>query len=386
MFTVKTLNHISPACRKILESGYTLSDNAANPDAIFVRATDMHQYEFNKELCCIARAGIGINNIPVERCTDEGIVVFNTPGGNANGVKELFLFALNMASRDLLPAINWVYGYDNPDVPVEVAMEKIKKEFAGPEFGGKTIGVIGTGNVGSLVANICVDLGMRVLAYDPFLSVDAAWKISRYVERAPSLDMIYKECDYITLHAPLTEETRNMVNADSISKMRDGVRIINLARGGCVNEDDIISALESGKVARFVADFPTERLIKAKNCILTPHLGGTTVESEEKCAVMAAEQMADYLENGNIKNSVNLPTVFLERMGVCRLCVIHRNVPRMINRFLDLVGDKNINVEHMINKPCGGVAYTIIDVGEHIGDDVAEKIASMAEVMRVRVI
>jgi len=387
MFKIKTLNHVSDACLHHLPRDmYEMNDDVQKPDAIFVRACDMHGYDFAQETLCIARAGIGVNTIPVDACTERGITVFNTPGANANGVKELFVFALGMASRDILGGMNWVYGYDAVGDSVEVAMEKIKKQFAGPEYFDKTLGVIGTGNVGSLVSNIALDLGMRVVAYDPYLSVDAAWKVSRNVERKRDLASLFSECDYLTLHTPLTDETRDMICKANIEKMKDGVRIINYARGEVVNEADIIEALNSGKVSSFVCDFPTAALIKAKNCILTPHLGGTTIESEEKCAIMAAKQMTDYLENGNITNSVNLPSVSLERMGSARICVIHQNVPRMINRFLDLIGNENINVEHMINKPRGAVAYTIIDTGSPISADIRSAIESMSEVMRVRVI
>ena len=247
MFKVKTLNHISPVCMQVMTpERYEISDTMEDPDAIFVRATNMHNYEFNPSLRCIARAGIGVNSIPLQRCSEAGIVVFNTPGGNANAVKELFLFGLGMASRDLMAGMRWVYNYNDPDVPVEVAMEKIKKQFAGPEYYRKSIGVIGTGNVGSLVANIALDLGMKVYGYDPYLSVNAAWRVSRHVERVDSLDTLLKNCDYITLHTPLTDETRGMINAERIAKMKDGVRIINYARGEVVDEDAIIDALRQG--------------------------------------------------------------------------------------------------------------------------------------------
>ncbi|MCD8373975.1 MAG: 3-phosphoglycerate dehydrogenase family protein [Oscillospiraceae bacterium] len=387
MIKIKTLNHISPACKEILPADkYQLGDNIENPDAIFVRATKMHDYPFNPELLCVARAGIGINNIPLDVCTKKGICVFNTPGGNANGVKELFLFALAMCGREIIDSMRWVYTYDDPEVPMEVKMEKVKNQFAGPEYQGKTLGVIGTGNVGSLVANIAYELDMKVIAYDPYLSVDAAWKVSRNIERVSDVTRIFRESDYITVHVPLKDDTFNMINAEAIAQMRDGVNIINYARGEIVNEDAIVAALESGKVHRFVCDFPTKRLAETKNAVLTPHLGGTTLESEEKCAVMAAREMIEYIANGNIKNSVNLPDVTLERAGVARLCVIHANVPRMINRCLDLIGDKNINVEHMINKPLGSVAYTVIDVDQPISDEIRSTIANMSDVYRVRVI
>ena len=387
MFKVKTLNHISPSCLEIMTpEAYEISDTMADPDAIFVRATDMHSYEFNPALRCIARAGIGVNSIPLKRCSEAGIVVFNTPGGNANAVKELFLFGLGMASRDLMGGMRWVYNYNDPDVPVEVAMEKIKKQFAGPEYYRKTLGVIGTGNVGSLVANIALDMGMKVYGYDPYLSVNAAWRVSRHVIRVDQLDTLLKNCDYITIHTPLTDETRGMINAERISKMKDGVRIINYARGEVVDEDAIIEALHSGKVSRFVADFPTARLIKEPNVILTPHLGGTTVEAEANCALMAAEEMDDYLRNGNIKNSVNLPDLHLDRSGIARICIIHRNLPGMLTTLLPIFAKDQVNIENMTNKSRGEYAYSVFDLNTEVDDTVVAELKAVDGVLRVRVL
>ena len=387
MFKVKTLNHVSPSCMEVMTpERYEISDTMENPDAIFVRATDMHNYEFNPALRCIARAGIGVNTIPLKRCSEAGIVVFNTPGGNANAVKELFLFGLGMASRDLMGGMRWVYNYNDPDVPVEVAMEKIKKQFAGPEYYRKTIGVIGTGNVGSLVANIALDLGMKVYGYDPYLSVNAAWRVSRHVERVDNLDTLLKNCDFITLHVPLTDETRGMINAEKIAKMKDGVRIINYARGEVVDEDSIIEALHSGKVARFVADFPTARLTKEPNVILTPHLGGTTVEAEANCALMAAEEMDDYLRNGNIKNSVNMPDLVLDRTGIARICIIHRNLPGMLTTLLPIFAKDQVNIENMTNKSRGEYAYSVFDLNTEVEEKVVEELKAVEGVLRVRVL
>ena len=387
MFKVKTLNHISPVCMQVMTpERYEISDTMEDPDAIFVRATNMHNYEFNPSLRCIARAGIGVNSIPLQRCSEAGIVVFNTPGGNANAVKELFLFGLGMASRDLMAGMRWVYNYNDPDVPVEVAMEKIKKQFAGPEYYRKTIGVIGTGNVGSLVANIALDLGMKVYGYDPYLSVNAAWRVSRHVERVDSLDTLLKNCDYITLHTPLTDETRGMINAARIAKMKGGVRIINYARGEVVDEDAIIDALHSGKVARFVADFPTARLIQEPNAILTPHLGGTTVEAEANCALMAAEEMDDYLYNGNIKNSVNLPDLHLDRTGITRICIIHRNLPGMLTTLLPIFAKDQVNIENMTNKSRGEYAYSVFDLNTEVDQHVVNELKAVEGVLRVRVL
>lgn len=387
MFKVKTLNHISPACKDILRPDrYAISDDMENPDAIFVRATNMHQYDFNPELLCIARAGIGVNSIPLERCTESGIVVFNSPGANANGVKELFVFALTMASRDVLGSLNWVQNYNDPSMTIDVAMEKVKKQFAGPEYWGKTLGVIGMGNVGGMTANIAVKLGMEVIGYDPYLSVDAAWKISRSVRRVDDLDTLLKSCDYLTIHTPLTEETREMINAEAIAKMKTGVRIINYARGEVVNEADILAALKTGKVARFVTDFPTTENVKVPGVIATPHLGGTTIESEANCAVMAAQEMDDYLTTGNIKNSVNLPTVVLERSGKARICIIHRNSPGMLTTIMPIFAKDGVNIENMMNKSAGAYAYSVFDVNSDISKTVVSDLNAVEGVLRVRVI
>jgi D-3-phosphoglycerate dehydrogenase len=387
MFRIKTLNHVSPVCKDILTADrYTIADEMEDPDAIFVRATNMLDYEFNPSLRCIARAGIGVNAIPLERCSENGIVVFNTPGGNANGVKELFLFGMGMASRDILGGMRWTYGYNDPKVPVEVAMEKIKKQFAGPEYYKKTLGVIGTGNVGALVANIALDLGMTVYGYDPYLTVAAAWKVSRHVKRFDSLEAMLKKCDYVTIHTPLTDETRNMLCEKTIGCMKNGVRIINYARGEVVNESDMIAALGSGKVARYVCDFPTANLCKTPNVVLTPHLGGTTVESEANCALMAAQEMDDYLFNGNIKNSVNLPDISMERSGKMRVCIIHRNVPGILATLMPMITKGGVNIENMTNKSRDKYAYSVFDINAELPDGVKKQLAAVDGVLRVRYI
>ena len=387
MYKVKTLNNISDSCKEILTPDlYTVGDDLSDPDAIFVRASDMHGYAWNPELLCIGRAGIGYNTIPVDECIEKGIVVFNTPGGNANGVKELFLFALSMASRDIFDGMKWVYTYDDSEGPVEERMEKIKKQFAGPEYAGKSLGVIGTGNVGSMVANIAKNLDMKVYGYDPYLSVDAAWKVSRHVFRVNDLDDLLRYSDYITLHVPLKEDTRNLIDREAIAKMKKGVRIINYARGEVVDEDAIIEALNSGKVARYVADFPTRRLIETPNVVLTPHLGGTTIEAEANCARMAAQEIDEYLRNGNIRNSVNMPSISLERSGKARICVIHRNLPGMLARLTQELSYEAINIENMTNKSSGAYAYSIFDVNSDISPDLSEKISSQEGVIRVRIL
>ena len=387
MYKVKTLNNISPSVLEVLRSSeYQLGDDIEHPDALFVRASDLYGYDFDPNTKCIGRAGIGVNTIPLEECASKGIVVFNTPGGNANAVKELFLFGLTMSCRDIFDALNWVYSYDESQGPIETRMEKIKKKYAGPECAGKVLGVVGTGNVGSLVANIALELGMKVMAYDPYLSVDAAWKVSRMVDRVSSLDELLRNCDFLTLHAPLTDETRNMIGKREISLMKNGVRIINYARGEVVNEDAIIEALESGKVARFVSDFPTKRLVNTKNTVLTPHLGGTTGEAEASCARMAAQEIDDYLKNGNIKNSVNLPDVKLERSGTARICLIHKNIPGMLSNIMPIFSKDNINIENMLNKSRGEFAYSIFDVNSKVEKHAIEDLEKIDGMIRVRVL
>ena len=387
MFKIKTMNSISPlGIEALTRHGCDVGAEIDAPDALLIRSADLHGMEMNRELLCIARAGAGYNNIPVEDLAEKGIVVFNSPGANAEAVKELEMCSLVMASRDVLGSIAWVKSIAGEGEKIPALVEKGKNAFGGPELMGKTMGVIGLGATGALVANLAVSLDMTVLGYDPFMSVDAAWNLSRDVVRAESLDDLLSKSDYISLNVPYTDETHHMIKAETLGKMKDGVRIINESRAEVVCDEDMLAAIEGGKVARYVTDFPNEKLIGQRNVIVMPHLGACTPESEDRCAVMGANQIYDYLLNGNIKNSVNLPNVSLSRMGVCRLCVIHRNVPRMITRILDFISDKNINVEHMINKPRGGYAYTIVDLGQSIGEDTAEQILAMPEVLRVRVI
>ena len=387
MYKVKTLNNISDSCREVLDrKNYIIGENVTDPDAIFVRASDMHGYPFNPELLCIGRAGIGVNTIPVDECTGKGIVVFNTPGGNANGVKELFLFGLSMAGRDIFNAIKWLYTYDDSEGPVEERMEKVKAKFAGPEYAGKSLGVIGTGNVGSIVANVGLACDMRVYGYDPFLSVESAWKISRRVFRVNNMDDLLKHSDYITLHVPLKEDTYHLIDAEAISKMKNGVRIINYARGDVVDEDAIIEALNSGKVAKYVSDFPTRRLIETKNAVLTPHIGGTTMEAENNCARMAAQEIDDYLRNGNVRNSVNLPDLYMGRTGAARVCLIHRNHPGILAEIMPVFAKDRINVENMMNKSRGEYAYSVFDVNSDVDETAVKELEDIEGMVRVRVL
>ena len=387
MFRIKTMNKISPTGLAVLDATrFTVSDNVENEDGILVRSAEMHDYAFPAALRAIARAGAGTNNIPVDRCSEAGIVVFNTPGANANAVKELVICALMLASRDVVGGVEWARAQAAAGEDVAKVVEKGKSQFVGPEISGKMLGVIGLGAIGVQVANIATKLGMTVFGYDPFLSVDGALALSRLVHRAMDLETIYKNCDYITLHVPQTAETRGMLNEDAFHMMKGGVRILNLARGGLVNDDDMLSALDSGKVACYVTDFPNNKILQGKNVVAIPHLGASTPESEENCAVMAAQQLRDYLETGNIRNSVNLPTLEQDWSGETRLCIIHRNIPNMLASITNTLAKDGVNVENLTNKSKGNYAYTIVDVGQRVGDAVADEIRAVDGVLRVRVL
>ena len=387
MFRIKTLNKISPAGLSVLDkSRFTVSDDAENEDGILVRSADMQDYPFPENLRAIARAGAGTNNIPIARCSEAGIVVFNTPGANANAVKELTVCALLLASRDVVGGADWVKLQAGSGADVAAAVEKGKSQFVGPELMGKTLGVIGLGAIGVQVANIATKLGMTVYGYGPFLSVDAALSLSRFVHRAMDLETIYKNCDYITLHVPQTPETRGMINTDAINMMKGHVRILNLARGGLVNDDDMLAALETGRVAAYVTDFPNNKIVQGKRVVAIPHLGASSPESEENCAVMAAQELKDYLENGNIRNAVNLPSLVQDWSGETRLCIIHRNVPNMLASVTTVLSREHVNVENMTNKSRGEYAYTIVDVSARVGDAVADELRAIDGILRVRVL
>ena len=387
MFRIKTLNKISPAGLSVLDkSRFTVSDDVENEDGILVRSADMQDYPFSENLRAIARAGAGTNNIPIARCSEAGIVVFNTPGANANAVKELTVCALLLASRDVVGGADWVKLQAGSGADVAAAVEKGKSQFVGPELMGKTLGVIGLGAIGVQVGNIATKLGMTVYGYDPFLSVDAALSLSRFVHRAMDLETIYKNCDYITLHVPQTPETRGMINTDAINMMKGHVRILNLARGGLVNDDDMLAALETGRVAAYVTDFPNNKIVQGKRVVAIPHLGASSPESEENCAVMAAQELKDYLENGNIRNAVNLPSLVQDWSGETRLCIIHRNVPNMLASVTTVLSREHVNVENMTNKSRGEYAYTIVDVSARVGDAVADELRAIDGILRVRVL
>ena len=388
MYTIKTLNKISPKGLALLDpQAFTVDDSTENPDGILVRSAKMHDYAFPANLRAIARAGAGTNNIPLDRCAEAGIVVFNTPGANANAVKELVIGALILSCRDIMKGSEWVRQQAlDPDVDVSAAVEKGKSAFVGPEIGGKTLGVIGMGAIGVLVANAAVELGMNVIGYDPFLSVTSALRLNPLVRVVAAPEELYAGADFVTIHVPYNKDTANTICAESISHMKTGVRVLNLARGELVNDDDMIAALESGKVACYVTDFPNNKITRAKNVLAMPHLGASTPESEENCAVMAAQEISEYLLTGNIRNSVNMPTVELARSGEYRLGIIHRNVPGMLSAVLALLSAEGVNVENMANKSRGDYAYTLIDLGAAIPDSALTAVRALDGILRVRVI
>ncbi|HIU30752.1 MAG TPA: phosphoglycerate dehydrogenase [Candidatus Caccousia avistercoris] len=387
MYHIQCLNKISPEGTCCFGANYVCGTEVASPEAILVRSASMHEMDFNPELLAIARAGAGVNNIPLDKCSQQGIVVFNTPGANANAVKELVLAALLLSSRKIVDGIQWTKTLKGKGSEISKLVEKGKSSFVGPEISGKKLGVIGLGAIGVLVSNAAVHLGMEVYGYDPFLSVDAAWGLSRSIHHAQTLDEIYANCDYITIHVPLTPDTREMINAASIAKMKDGVRLLNFARGDLANSADVVAALASGKAAAYATDFADETLLEAEgvNVIPMPHLGASTPESEDNCARMAALELIDYLENGNIKNSVNMPAVSMPREG-SRICVLHRNVPNTISSFSGVLAKCGINIENMASKSRKEYAYTILDVTGDVSADAAEAISALDEVIRVRII
>ena len=385
MFQIKTLNKIA-ACGtdKFDKEKYTVADECAAPDGIMVRSAAMHEMELPASLKAIARAGAGVNNIPLDKCSDAGIVVFNTPGANANAVKELVIAGLLISSRKVISGIEWAKTLKGQGAEVGKLVEKGKSAFVGPEIRGKKLGVIGLGAIGSLVANCAVNLGMEVYGFDPYLSVDAAWGLSSKVHHATSYEQIFAQCDYITIHVPLTPETREKLNAEAFAQMPDGVRILNFSRADLVNGEDMREALASGKVAAYVVDFPTDDMLGVENVIAIPHLGASTPESEDNCAMMAAAELIDYLENGNIRNSVNFPAMEIARSTDTRLCVLHKNVPNMLAQISGVVSAEGINIETMVNRSKKDNAYTLLDVVGDVSDDCLRKIEAIDGVIRLR--
>lgn len=380
MYNVLTLNKIAAVGTSRLGSNYSCGDDVKNPDAVLVRSAAMHDMEFESNLLAIARAGAGTNNIPKDRCTEQGIVVFNTPGANANAVKELVIAGLLLSSRKIVEGIDWAKTLKGNGDAVGKMVEKGKSQFVGPEIKGKTLGVIGLGAIGILVANAAVALGMNVIGFDPFMSVPNALKLEPAVKLMKNNEEVMTNCDYLTIHVPLTGDTKDLVDADMIAKMKDGVRILNFSRDGLVNSTAVLEALKSGKVAKYVTDFGTDDILGEENIICMPHLGASTPESEDNCAVMACDQVKEYLENGNIINSVNYPAISLPRSGDTRFCVMHKNVPELLKNVL---AELNGNVENMLSKSRGDYAYTIIDVAGADKAD-ADKISAVDGVIRVR--
>ena len=387
MYHIKTFNKISPVgLNKFDPECYAVGDDERNEDGILVRSAKLHDYAFPENLLAIARAGVGVNNIPLDRCSETGIAVFNTPGANANAVKELVLCAMLMGSRDIVGGIEWVRSQVAAGVDVTTVVEKGKSAFVGPEIYKKTLGVIGLGAIGSLVANVALSLGMDVYGYDPFLSVDAALRLDRHIHVVKDINELYKRADYITIHIHFTDKTKGMIDAKAIGAMKRGVRFINLARGEIVDDEAMLAALDTGKVAAYLTDFPNNRIVQAPHVIAMPHLGASTPESEQNCAAMAVEELRDYLENGNIRNSVNLPAVSMERSGVMRMCVIHKNIPALLASITTLLSKDGVNVENLSNKSKGDYAYTMVDLGTRVDESVIEDVRKLANVIRVRVI
>lgn len=385
MYNIKLVNNISEVGLKKFSDAYTVGEDVANEDAILVRSASLHDYDFPASLKAIARAGAGVNNIPLEECAQKGIVVFNTPGANANAVKELVLCGLFLSSRKVVEGINWVTSQKGNET-IANAAEKQKGQYVGPEIDGKKIGIIGLGAIGVAVANAATKLGMEVLGFDPFLSVNAAWGMSKWVRNAESLETIFKECDYISLHVPSNKDTKGFINADAIEQMKDGVRIINFARGDLVNNEDLLAAVTNNKVAKYVSDFTAPELIGVDNIILLPHLGASTPESEDNCAKMAVKEIKDFLENGNIKHSVNFPDVTQTRESKTRICITNRNVPKVLSNISKLFADHHLNIENMVNRSKGDFSYTLLDTNEDVRQDIIERIEAIDGIITVRVI
>ncbi|GHV40517.1 D-3-phosphoglycerate dehydrogenase [Clostridia bacterium] len=387
-FKILTLNKISKTgLAPLTEDKFEISDEMANPDGIILRSFAMHEYELPKSLLAVARAGAGVNNIPIPKCAEAGIVVFNTPGANANAVKEMVIAALMLSNRKIVDGINWAQALSRKG-DVAKLVEKGKGEFVGPEITGKKLGIIGLGAIGVLVANAAVHLGMEVIGYDPFLSVESAWTISRSVKRAKDINEIYEQSDYITLHSPYNDKTKNMINADVLAKVKKGVRILNFARGELVENAAVKAAVADGTVSTYITDFPVEELLGIPGIITVPHLAASTPEAEENCAVMAANELKDYLEAGVIKNSVNFPDAYLPFAGGVRFCVIHKNMPKILGPITTVFADKGININEMVSSSKGDFAYAILDTpsGDYDLDAIDKELLAVTGVIKTRVI
>ncbi|MDP4680267.1 MAG: phosphoglycerate dehydrogenase [Cyclobacteriaceae bacterium] len=386
-FKIGTLNKISENGLQYFDrSKYQVSDNIENQDAFIVRSASLHDMQFGDNLKSIARAGAGVNNVPIEKCSKAGIVVFNTPGANANAVKELVIAGLLLSSRKIHQGVNWTQAQKGKGDEVSALVEKNKSNFGGPEISGKTLGVIGLGAIGMLVANAAEALGMRVVGFDPYISIESAWQLSKNVEKAQSLDQLLSESDYISLHIPLLEETKGFIDAGKMNKMKKGASILNFARGGLVNKTDLLAALEADKLRCFVTDFPQDILLGNEKIIAIPHLGASTPESEENCAVMAVNQTKEYLENGNIKNSINFPMAEMPRNGGSRIIIGNKNVPGMVGKITSVLAEQSINISDMLNKHKGDIAYNIIDVDGEVTEAQIAKIKQIDEIILVRLL
>ena len=386
MYDILKLNEISPVANKAFNDNFKLSKDCAAPIGIMLRSFNMHDFALPDSVLAVARAGAGTNNIPIDKLTPKGIVVFNTPGANANAVKELVLCGILLGSRKITDGIDWVKTLKGKGDEVGKAVEAGKNTFVGGEMMGKKLGVIGLGAIGNLVANAAVELGMTVYGYDPYISIDGAWHLDREVIRENDINNIYKECDYISLHIPYNSNTKNTINSETLSKMKPGVCILNMSRGELVNNKDIIKAVGAGTVGRYVTDFPADELIGVENIICIPHLGASTPEAEDNCAFMAASQLKDYIENGNILNSVNFPKCELARSGKMRICVFHLNIKNMLIQMIDSISSAKINIGNMVSQSQGDYAYTIFELDEVAGDAVISKLKAIKDVLRIRVI
>ena len=388
MFKIQTLNKISPKGLDLFSrDNYEVASEIGNPDAIVLRSYKMHDMDLPQSLCAIARAGAGTNNIPIDSCSEKGIVVFNTPGANANAVKEIVLAGLLLSSRDIVEGITWTQSIKDEGEKVPAQVEKEKSKFAGQEIKGKKLGIVGLGAIGAMVANDALALGMEVVGYDPYLSVDAAWGLSSDVQKATGLETLLSDVDYLSIHIPLLESTKEMFNSEKFAMMKEGISILNFARGGLVNNEDIKEALASGKVSKYVTDFPSADLLGVKGVLPIPHLGASTIESEDNCAIMACQQVKNFLETGNIRNSVNFPTCELPvKAGHKRIIIANKNIPNMISEITSLLADNNINIGDMLNKSKGELAYNIIDIDGEVSDDILDKLHKVDGIIVAKII
>lgn len=387
MYKIKKLNNISAKIYEHLpKENFLVSSHMEDheADAFLVRSANCHEMPLTDKILAFARAGAGVNNLPIDACTEKGIVVFNTPGANANAVKEMVICAMLVASRNIIPGAEWIKTLDKNAPDIEKQVEKGKSQFTGPEIMGKTLGVVGLGAIGVLVANAAKSLGMRVIGYDPYVSIDNAWHLSRSVDRALTLDDLLTQADYITVHVPLMDKTRNYLSEHEFSKMKDGVIVLNFARGGIVNEPALLGAIENGKVARYITDFPDSALLDHENVILIPHLGASTPESEENCAVMAAQELRNFIEYGSIHNSVNMPECILAPTESHRITLFHKNLPNMLGQISAIVAEYGINIDEMTNKSRGEIAYTVLDLNTGLGKDALEKLSQIDGMIKIR--